>query len=56
MPIPRLQERINSLVFKGTSAQNVKQVLAEYTTVRRAADDLKSCKHFVTVLEVTLDS
>ncbi|EEH56319.1 uncharacterized protein MICPUCDRAFT_27253, partial [Micromonas pusilla CCMP1545] len=51
MPIPRLQHRVDALIFKGTAAANVKKVCADYAAVRAAADDLKNCKHFVTVLE-----
>ena len=51
MPIPRLTQRINALVFKGTAMSNLAKVTQEYELVRRAADDLRACKHFVTVLE-----
>ena len=51
MQIPRLQQRVKSLIFKGTAMANVKKVNGEYEMVLKAAGDLKNCKHFVTVLE-----
>ena len=51
MPIPRLTQRINAFIFKGTAMSNLAKVTKEYELVRRAADNLRACKHFVTVLE-----
>ena len=51
MPIPRLTQRINAFIFKGTAMSNLAKVTKEYELVCRAADNLRACKHFVTVLE-----
>ena len=51
MAIPRLSQRISSLVFKNSAHANMEKVNSDYQLVSKAADDLKHCKHFVTVLE-----
>ena len=51
MPIPRLSERIAALVFKNTAFSNLQKITDEYTLVTNAAEQLKKCTLFVTVLE-----
>jgi len=51
MAIPRLAQRISSLVFKNSAHANMQKVNSDYQLVSKAANDLKHCKHFVTVLE-----
>lgn len=54
MDIPRLEQRINSLIYRGTFDANAKRVRENLRIVMQASTELKNCSNFSRVLKSIL--